>query len=478
MESWSRSIIAATLVILIGGSLSIAAAQAAGPPASSDRLNVLLIVSDDQQHDAMGCAGNPIVKTPNLDHLARTGVRFTHAFVTIPICTPSRAAYLSGRFGASNGVTFFGQRLVADTPTWAGVLAGQGYQTAITGKWHNVRGFDEYGFDWSANVFMAGMGPSYDDLPMIQRPGDKPKVVKGQITEVITDAALRFLRERDTNRPFFLNVAYTAPHDPRMPPEEYERMYDPDKIPLPANFKPVPEPDPGTLGIRDEKLLPVPRDPAAIRRETAKYYGLITHMDGQIGRLLDALDASGLAGNTIVVFASDNGLTLGAHGLLGKQTLHEEGVRVALIMRHPRLGVAAATRDALVYLLDMMPTVCEWTGTPIPSNVQGRSLADVYTGKAAGVRDAVFGRYDEREDQMFRSIRTDRYKLIQYLKLGREQLFDLVKDPHELNDLADDPALAGVRRQLHDRLTAWRAEQDQAETKWRKPASQRTPTQE
>lgn len=436
-------------------------------PPTTRPLNVLLVVSDDHRHDALGCAGNPVVKTPNIDRLAASGVRFTHAFAEVPICTPSRAAYLTGRHGASNGVTFFGMRLLDGTPTWAGTLKDHGYQTAFTGKWHNVRGFDEYGFDWSANVFQAGMG-NYRNPKLIQRPGEKPTVIEGEITELITDAAVRFLDQPKTS-PFFLYVAYTAPHDPREPPPEYEKMYDPQQMPLPKNFRPVPQPDPGTLGIRDEKLLSVPRDPADIRRETAKYYGLITYMDVQFGRILQALDKNGLADSTVVMFAGDNGLTLGSHGLLGKQTLHEEGIRIPLIMRHPRLKAAGEKRDALVDLCDMMPTALEWVGVPVPAGVQGASLADVYAGKAASVRDCVFNRYDERGVQMFRSIRTDRYKLIQYIQLDREQLFDLASDPYELKDLAEEPQLRDIRRDLHERLMKWRAEQDRIESGYSKP---------
>lgn len=420
-------------------------AVAASPP------NVLLIVSDDHQHSALGCAGNAIVKTPNLDKLAREGVRFTHAFVSIPICTPSRAAFLTGRFGAHSGVTFFNQKIREEVPTWPGVLGRQGYQTAFTGKWHNDGRPATRGFEWTANVFLGGMS-DYLDPQLTQGAKGAPQKTRGNITELFTDAALCFLRERDAQRPFFLYVAYTAPHDPRTPPPEYERRYDPDRMPLPGNFMPVPPFDPGTLQIRDERLLPRPLDPAAIRRETARYYGQITHLDTQIGRLLEALQRQGLAGNTIVLFAGDNGLTLGAHGLLGKQTLYDEGVRVPLIIRHPGLNLHGRTRDALVYLFDLLPTVCAWTNCSAPAGLDGLSLDGVYRGAAPEVRDAVFGRYDD----LFRSIRTQRYKLIQFLKLQREQLFDLQADPLELQDLASEPPMSQIRRQLHDRLMEWR----------------------
>jgi arylsulfatase A-like enzyme len=473
-----KPLYAFVMLAIIGSAVIAQAADDQQPTASSATTgrqpNVLLIVSDDHQAGAMGCAGNPVVKTPNLDRLAGAGVRFSNAFVTIPICTPSRAAFLTGRFGASNGITFFSMRILPGTPTWPSTLAQRGYQTAITGKWHIANDFGDLGFQWSANVLPGGMGP-YENPKLIQHAGETEadaKVVKGNITEIITDSALRFLNERDKNKPFFLYVAYTAPHDPRTPPPEYERMYPPDKMPLPPNFKTMPSPDPGTLNIRDEKLLPLPRDPDAVRREVGRYYGLITHMDHQIGRILDTLDKLKLTDDTIVFFAGDNGLALGAHGLLGKQTLHDEGVHVPLIVRNPKLDDGGRTCDAPVYLIDMFPTACTWTGTPIPAGVQGMSLADVYAGKSPNVRDTIFGRYDEGAVQYFRSIRTSRYKLIQYNKLGFEQLFDLTSDPRELTDLIDDPAQQAARQQLNQRLGTWRAEQDRMEATWRKSATQ------
>ncbi len=445
------------IVLLTAAVLSSPATCLASAAETHDRLNVLLILSDDQRHSALGAAGNKYVQTPNLDRLASQSVRFTHAFVSLPICTPSRATLLTGRFEQSHGVTFFGRKLRDEVVPCPRVLAEAGYQTAFTGKWHNAPAPDVFGFQWRANMFMAGMG-GYTD-PLLSQPGEKPKRVKGHATELFTDAAIRFLKERDTARPFFLYLAYTAPHDPREPLPRYEKMYDPQQIPLPPNFMPAPPFDPGTLEIRDEKLLPLPRDPERIRVETARYYGLITHMDEQIGRVLKELEDQKLADRTIVIFASDNGLTLGAHGLLGKQTLYDEGVRVPLMIRHPRLDRAGQTRDALVYLADLMPTLFDWTGVTPPEGIEGRSLNAVYAGRQEQVRDAVFGRYDEKDDPRFRSIRTERYKLIRYLKLGREELFDLSKDPYELKDLSEDAAMRSIREDLHRRLCDWQTSQ-------------------
>jgi len=441
----------------VGWLLGVLAANAA---IASERPNILFIVSDDQVHSALGIAGDTRLQTPNLDRLAREGLRFTHAFVPLPICTPSRAAFLTGRFGSSNGVQFFGDKIHENIVTWPQTMARNGYQTAMTGKWHNVRDGDYYGFEWTGNVFIAGMGP-FTDQPMIQKFGEKPQLVKGNTTELYTDTALRFLDERDRDRPFFLYVAHQAPHDPRVPVPHYTDLYDPALMPLPPNFRPVPKFDPGTLDIRDERLLPIPRPIPKLKLEIARYFGLISHLDAQIGRLLRGLEEKGLADNTIVIFCGDNGLTLGAHGFLGKQTLHEEGIRIPLIIRHPRLrGQAGQTRDALVYLHDLMPTVCEWTGTPLPEGVQGKSLVTVSEGTQPGVRDAVFGRYNERKVPLMRMIRTHRYKLIKYFKAEREELFDLENDPYEMNDLSGDPDLQQVCNELRRRLIDWLVEQD------------------
>lgn len=422
--------------------------------ADAPRLNVLLLLSDDQRYEAFRPAGNDKVITPNLDKLASRSVYFGRTFVTVPICTPSRAALLTGCLEAKNGVSFFGKKESPEVAPWPRVMAKAGYQTAFTGKWHNVQGPDYYGFEWTANMFIAGMG-DYINPKLRQKVGDKAEVVPGVITDLFTDAAVRFLKERDKSRPFFLYVPYTTPHDPRTPLPEHEKRYQPAELSLPTNFMVRPAFDPGTLDIRDEKLLARPLDPDHMKVETARYYALITHMDEQIGRIFKELHEQGLEENTIIIFGSDNGLTLGSHGLLGKQTLHEEGVRVPLMMRHPKIERNGQKRDALVYLADLMPTVCEWTGVPLPGEIDGKSLASVYEGKEKGVRDAVFGRYDERDDPRFRSIRTDQYRLIRYLKLKKEELFDLTKDPYELHDLSGEASLRGVRKELRRKLRAF-----------------------
>jgi len=267
-----------------------------------------------------------------------------------------------------------------------------------------------------------------------------------QISRHFADAAIELVRRRP-ERPFFLHVNFTAPHDPLLMPPGYEDKYDPAKIPLPPNFRPEHPFDHGNLEGRDEKLLPRPRTPGDVRADLAVYYAVLSHMDAELGRVLDVLEVTGQEKNTIVVFSSDHGLAMGSHGLRGKQNMYEHTVGVPLLMRGP--GVPAGKRsDAQCYLRDLYPTVCELAGVPIPETVQGRSLAPVLRGEADSVRDCLFGHFRDVQ----RMVRTDRWKLIVYPKMDKVQLFDLHDDAHELNDRSADPACADVLARLRSKL--------------------------
>lgn len=413
--------------------------------------NLLFILADDMVFRAMGCAGNSEIETPNLDRLAREGTRFTRCHVSNPICTPSRATILTGQYGFRNGVTFFGMPIREDSPRLPRLLNEAGYHTGYTGKWHNNSRPHQHGFQHMRHVFLGGMH-GYDDIPVVEQADDKPSILTGQPSTVFTDAALELL-QASLQEPYCLFVCHKAPHDPRNPPPEYEAMYPPEKITLPANFMREPRFDPLTLHIRDELLHPRPFDPELIRRETGKYYGLISHLDSQVGRLLDHLEKSGQLERTVIVFASDNGLTLGAHGLLGKQTLYEEGVRVPLILRGPRIA-AGRVCDALVDLMDLFPTFLDFAGAPIPAEVQGHSLRPLLAGEKEELRDSIFCHYED----YFRMVRTPSHKLVRHLKTGREELFELEADPFELQDLSGSPEHTRLREALGERLDRWRKE--------------------
>ena len=232
-------------------------------------------------------------------------------------------------------------------------------------------------------------------------------------------------------------------------------MYDPDALPLPGNFLEMHPFDNGDLAVRDELLAPWPRMPEVVQRHLADYYGMITHMDAQIGRILVALEDSGKLEQTLIVFLSDHGLSLGSHGLMGKQNLYEEAMRAPLVFAGP--GVPHGSSEALVYLFDVFPTVCELLGVEVPASVEGQSLAGLFANPGAqgtGARDSIFTAYLDVQ----RAVRDERYKLIAYPQSGQAQLFDLERDPLEREDRFGDPELAEVRTALTERLFAWQAE--------------------
>jgi arylsulfatase A-like enzyme len=258
---------------------------------------------------------------------------------------------------------------------------------------------------------------------------------EGYSSALFADAAVDFLRSYRGDNPFFCYVAFTAPHDPRQPPPKYRTMYYEKRPPLPVNFLPQHPFDNGHMaGGRDEDLASWPRTPAVIGDQLAEYYGLITHMDEQLGRILAALEESGQAGNTYVIFASDQGLAIGSHGLLGKQSVYEHSMRCPLIVAGPGVPAGKST-DAFTYLLDVYPTICYLTGVAPPNRLDGHNLAPLWTGEATSVRDSVFLPFQN----IMRAVRDRRWKLIQYPQINHRQLFDLQNDPHEMQDLAVDP---------------------------------------
>jgi len=227
-------------------------------------------------------------------------------------------------------------------------------------------------------------------------------------------------------------------------------MYPPGKIELPKNFLPEHPFDNGDMRLRDEKLAPWPRTPEIIRRHIAGYYAMITHVDAQIGRVLKALEDSGRADNTIIIFSADNGLAVGQHGLLGKQNLYEHSVRVPLVFAGP--GVERGGKiDALCYLHDLFPTTCQLAGLEIPETVESMSLVPLLRGRKQRLRDSVFAGYK----QVQRMVRNERYKLIRYPRAKRTQLFDLRGDPWETRDLSGEPRHAALIKDLTAELKAW-----------------------
>jgi len=381
------------------------------------------------------------------------------------VCAPSRAMLFTGR-----GLYRFEQpfNLPATELMLPELLRQHGYDTFATGKWHCGREAFARAFTHAAEVFFGGMG-SHTELQVSDfdpdgvYPREASHTLPSFSSTTFVDAAIEFVRSRDGSRPWFAHVAFTAPHDPRTPPEEFRAMYDPADLTLPANFLPEHPFDNGELRVRDEKLAPWPRTPEVTREHLADYYGMISQMDDQVGRLLDALDETGQAENTLVVFASDHGLALGSHGLFGKQSLYEHSMRAPLILRGPGV-LAGQSSDALVYLHDFFPTVCSLVGIETPSNLDGRDLTALFDGTPEDWRDEIFLTYSKWQ----RALCTERWKLIYYPSVGETQLFDLRDDPAEREDLAEDPARSGQVEQLFVRLqAAQRAAGDELDLKRR-----------
>ena len=276
-------------------------------------------------------------------------------------------------------------------------------------------------------------------------------------TDLLADAAVAFLTGRHSAKPFLAYVSFLAPHDPRTMPQEYRDMYDPEDIELPPNFMGGHPFDSGNLGGRDEELERWPRTPEAIRRHIAEYYAMITHADAAVGRILQALKDAGQYENTVVVFAGDNGLSLGQHGLMGKQDVYEHSVRVPLIFAGP--GVPAGEwREQYAYLYDIFPTLCELCGLDAPASVEGMSLAPALADPASPTRGTLYHAFMHLQ----RAVKDDRYKLIEYCVRGRRttQLFDLEEDPWELRDLSADPNHAETLDELRYELSGWRDRTD------------------
>lgn len=401
------------------------------------RPNVLILFADDQRADTIAALGNPLIKTPNLDRLVRRGVSLDRACMqgafTAATCVPSRAMLLTGR----NLFHIEGKR--GNEETWPEAFGRAGYTTFVSGKWHNSDAMLVSSFQIGRGVFAGGM-----TNPLQARVSDivdgrlgPPHAVEKHTCEVFADEMIRFLREHQGS-PFFAYVPFNAPHDPHVVPPEFPVRYDPATIPLPPSFLPLHPWNNGEMTIRDEQILPWPRTPVQVRDLLTDYYRYVSYLDFQIGRVLDALEASSHAANTIVVFSADSGVARGSHGLIGKQNLYDlDAVRVPLVIAGP--GIPENRRsDALVYLFDLLPTLGGLCGVPGPAGSDGIDFGASLLDPAKPARNALVFAYRNVQ----RAVCDGRWKLIRYPQVDRTQLFDLKTDPHEARNLASDPTQA------------------------------------
>ena len=419
------------------------------------RPNVLFLFTDDQRPGTIGALGNDRINTPHLDKLVERGLSFTNAYImggtSMAVCTPSRAALFSGRtlWNLENqGMWNF--EISDDTKTMTQVFLESGYTCFATGK--QDPGFGKGGhfarsFNAGDNLYYRGGHRGQNKTPLFSvafKNGAMEKTKKpadGTFNaDLFANACVEFLEGRKGNdQPFFAYVSFMTPHDPFNAPEEYLKMYSAEDMALPENFLPEHPFDAGVHHIRDEKLMKRPLTKEKLLTQLSKYYALVTHTDAQIGRILDALEKSGHADNTIIVFTSDNGLALGSHGLTGKQNVYEHSVKVPFLISGPGIP-SGEKRDQLTYIYDIYPTLCEVAGIKISETVQFRSFKPVLTEAGAKHREHLSFAFL----QWHRAVRDERYKLIEYCVDGvrNTQLFDLEQDPSETRNLAaeDDHA--------------------------------------
>lgn len=432
--------------------------------------NILFIVADDQRPDTIHALGNAVIDTPNLDRLVARGTSFSRAYAGYPICHVSRAQILTGTPAFKALPKYPGGAIDPNLATLGGTLQKAGYHTCYTGKWHNDGHPTQRGYSTTSGLYSSGGGkgvtqPDIDDRgrPLTGYRGwtfkdenNQAELGKGvglqsDNSRHIADGAIRGIQTAPKGKPLFLHVNFAFPHDPRQWPAGMKDRYDAAKMPLPANFATKHPFDHGNIGGRDELLLKTPRIESEVREELAIYHAMITDLDAQLGRILDALPAPD---ETIIIFTSDQGLALGSHGLLGKQNEYEHSIRSPLIICGP--GLPKNERSAaLVNLNDLFPTLCDLVGIAIPATVQSKSLAPLLRHQAERVHDFVTGVFTDTQ----RMICDERWKFVIYPKVGREQLFDLQSDPDETHDLSTHPDHKRTKDELAKRLDAWRRAQ-------------------
>ncbi|HUS06183.1 MAG TPA: sulfatase-like hydrolase/transferase [Bryobacteraceae bacterium] len=452
------------------GSAAAACSLAAG--ASSSPPNFLFLIADDLTFNGIHALGGSEVHTPNLDRMVSRGCSFTHCFHQGSwlgaVCVASRSMLNSGL------TAFRARRQVEEAPLWGETLGKAAYDTFLIGKWHLSQANLKRSFQRTGKV-SGGMFESGPDAYNRPRAGNTwtpwDTSLKGQwlhtaawqdsqsdaikhSARIWAEAAAGHLAaQAKSEAPFFLYVGFNSPHDPRQAPKEFVDRYPAARIAIPPNYLPEHPFDQGDHANRDESLAPFPRTREAIQVHRSEYYAHITYMDEQIGRILDALEASGKAANTYVIFTSDHGLAVGQHGLMGKQNMYDHSIRMPLLICGPGIPQGRQVHE-MVYQHSVFPTTCELAGIPIPKTVEFPSLVNMLKGKSAAGQDAVFCYYRDFQ----RAVRTSGHKLIVYPQAGVTQLFDLKKDPWETENVADNKEYAAIRTSLTARLHRFQRE--------------------
>ena len=460
---------------------------------AADRPNILYIMSDDHAAHAISAYGSRVNKTPNLDRLGKEGVRFENCFAVNSICSPSRATILTGKYSHLNGVPTF-NRFDGSQPTVAKYLQAAGYYTGMFGKWH--LGSDPTGFDkWT---ILPGQGV-YFDPQFID--SDGRRVIKGYVTDIITDLALDFLKDRPADKPFFLMCHHKAPHRSWEPDEKHRAMFAGKYIPEPPtlrddyatrtdainecrqkvfddltryDLKLVPPADlqgqarnqwlnvkPTEVEVevdgKQQKLTGEVLKAWKYQRYLQDYLACVQSVDDNVGRLLDWLDRNDLSKNTVVIYTSDQGFFLGDHGLYDKRFMYEVSIRMPLLVRWPGATKPGTVQAAMAINPDFAPTFMDMAGLPAPADMQGRSLVPLLKGEPpADWRTSWYYRYyhdpGDHNTRAHYGVRTTTHKLIYFWKKDQWEMYDLVKDPDERHNLYSDPAQKEVVAKLKTEL--------------------------
>jgi arylsulfatase A-like enzyme len=419
--------------IIVGSMFMIGPSSMPAKPGQTKqaRPNVLFIFTDDQRADTIAALGNPNIITPNLDRLAKRSFVFDNAYSfggnASAVCIPSRNMLMSGK-------VFFRFEQDADRCKKLGIKRRS--KSFTNPDWPSFpksmksAGYETFYYEKSGSENNPDVREQFEHF----KDAHEVELLKtGRPAKPLVDETIEFLKDkRDKARPFFIYLGMPCPHDPRWSTKQFRDMYDPAKIPLPKDYMPVQPNNITEMTCRDECLEAWPRTKEAIRRHLYDYYSLISSMDYDIGRLLDALDQLSLRDNTIIVFSSDQGLALGSHGLMGKQSIYEDVQKVPLFFCGP--GIPKGRSDAFAYLHDIFPTICQMTGTPVPGGLDGISLVPIIKGDKRSVRQLAMLAYKNYQ----RSVRDQRWKLIRFPQINVTELYDLKNDPQETKNLADN----------------------------------------
>ena len=447
------------------------------------RPNIVFVLTDDHAANAISAYGSMVNTTPGIDAVAEAGVRFDNALVENALCTPSRAAILTGTYSHTSGVTTLATHLTNDHETFATALQATGYRTAIFGKWHLGHGedYDPRGFDhWEV---LPDQG-EYHDPEFLTADGRVR--FSGYVTDIITERALAWMAEQG-DQPYCVLIWHKAPHRPWEPHPKYAGV-PAAQVPLPETFdddyagRGTPAHH-ATMRIADYLTdIDLKEEPPAeldyeqraawkYQRYMQDYLRCVETVDEGVARTVETLKAWGQWDDTLTIYGSDQGFYLGEHGWFDKRFMYEESLRMPLLMSYPARIPAGQSTDALVSNVDIAQTILDAAGVPVPHGMQGASLLPLVTDEnVASVRDAHYYRFYEHDDHMHHvwahyGIRTDRYKLIYYYADGMGlpnasnvtyppewELFDLSNDPHELTSVHLDPAYADIRRELELKL--------------------------